>query len=67
MDGVTSGLLTVAPELFTRLVKGRRGAPEEAAEPHRCVLRLIIFYTFLEEQIVTAFEATRFPPIQREA
>jgi hypothetical protein len=59
--------LTAAPELFTRLVKVWRGAPEEAAEPHRCVLRLIIFYTFLEEQIVTAFEATRFSPIQRKA
>ncbi|MDQ3285393.1 MAG: hypothetical protein M3P92_06775 [Actinomycetota bacterium] len=49
MYGTISGLSTAAPELpelFIRLVKEERGALEEAAEPHRYVLHLIIFYTF---------------------
>lgn len=53
MNGTISGLSNAAPELpelFTRLVKEERGALEEAAEPHRCVLHLITFWTFLEDR-----------------
>ena len=67
MAGAISGLSTVAPELFTRLFRVGRGALEEAAEPHRCVLPLTICYAFLEGQIGTVFETAGFPPIQSEA
>jgi dihydrodipicolinate synthase/N-acetylneuraminate lyase len=67
MDGAISGLSTVAPELFTSFVKVGRGDLEEAAEPHRCVLPLTIFYTFLEGQTGPVFETAGFPPIQRKA
>jgi hypothetical protein len=68
MTGTISGLSTAAPELpelFIRLVKEERGALEEAAEPHRCVLHLIIFYTFLEEKIEAVLKITVFLSVQR--
>ena len=68
MNGTISGLSNAAPELpelFIRLVKEERGALEEAAEPHRCVLHLIIFYTFLEEKIEAVLKITRFLSVQR--
>ena len=69
MNGTISGLSTAAPklpELFIRLVKEERGALEEAAEQHRCVLHLIIFYTFPEEKIEAVLKPAGFLSVRRE-
>jgi hypothetical protein len=68
MNGTISGLSTAAPELpelFIRLSQRGERSPRRSGRAARCVLHLIIFYTFVEVKIEAVLKIAGFLSVQR--